>query len=181
MSRTSSQQRAESSLGPLWAAIHDVQFRQGVAARMLTPVYIVCLAGLGVFCVATISDAFAESPWLGVFYLLVVGPAYFLVGAVLARVVLETIRAIIQIADDMHRIAETHDRVADLSPMKSLMSAIGQSGRGDEPRGRNSQPLVGALAGGDRVAGSGRGRRAGRTGPGAGQREFFAALRQRGG
>ena len=78
-----------------------------------------------------------QSPWLGVFYLLVVGPAYFLVGAVLARVVLETIRAIIQIADDMHRIAETHDRVADLSPMKSLMSAIGQSGRGDEPRGRN--------------------------------------------
>lgn len=137
MSRTSSQHRRQTTLGPLWAAIHDVQFRQGVAARMLTPVYIVCLAGLGVFCVATVSDAFAESLWLGLFHLLVVGPAYFLVGAVLARVVLETIRAIIQIADDMHRIAETHDRVADMSPMKSLMSAIGQAGRGDDSRGRD--------------------------------------------
>lgn len=135
MARTNSQHRARFSIAPLWAVLHDVQFRQGVAARMLPPVYLVSLIGLGVFCVATISDAFTESLWLGLFYLVVVGPAYFLVGAVLVRVVLETIRAIIQIADDMHRIAETHDRVADLSPMKSLMSAIGQAGRDGNPRG----------------------------------------------
>ena len=137
MSRTDWNDEARTHLGPFWAAIHDIRFRQGLAARMLTPVYVVFLGGLAVFCIATVSDAFTKSLPLGLFFLLVVGPAYFLVGTVLTRVVLETIRAIIQIADDMHRIAETHDRVAELSPWKSLMSAIGQEGRSQSTDGKH--------------------------------------------
>ncbi|WP_348675351.1 DUF4282 domain-containing protein [uncultured Abyssibacter sp.] len=129
MSRTHWNDEARTRLGPLWAAIHDIGFHQALATRMLTPVYVVFLLGLGVFCIATISDAFTKSLPLGIFFLVIVGPAYFLVGTVLTRVVLETIRAIIQIADDMHRIATTHDRVAEISPWKSLKSVIGQDER----------------------------------------------------
>lgn len=114
--------RARRLLGPLITALRDVQFRQAVAARMLSAVYVVLLSGLAVFCVATVSDAFAQSLWLGVIYLLIVAPAYFVVGTVVARVLLETIRAIIQIADDLHRMANTHDRMAGMRPLRGLLS-----------------------------------------------------------
>lgn len=101
-----------ASGGGFLSDLFDIRFRRFVTTRIVTALYVLGIALLGLMVVAQIAGAFSADPGFGVVMLLVIGPLIFLVGVLYLRVLLEVLVVLFRIGEDTSRVRELLERGA---------------------------------------------------------------------
>lgn len=93
--------------------LFDLQMREIVTTRMLPIVYALAITGAGLATGYSILWGFRQSWWMGLIWLLIAGPALFLVTVTAVRVFLEFVMTVFRIAFYLEALGNHIESIAD--------------------------------------------------------------------
>lgn len=109
-------------------SLFDLQFRHLITPRMLPTIYLLAIAASGYAVLAFAIEGFARSAALGLFRLLVVAPAGFLVLVTVSRMTLEFLMVVFRIAVNVNEMAgHTGDIASGLPRIQFWKGLLGGS------------------------------------------------------
>ncbi|MDD3762349.1 MAG: DUF4282 domain-containing protein [Nevskiales bacterium] len=113
--------------------LFDMQFQQLITPRMLPTIYLLAIVASGYAVLAFAVEGFARSTGIGLFRLLVVAPAGFMVLVTVSRIALEFLLVVFRLAVDVSQMAgHTGDIASGLPRIQFWKGLLG----GSRPRGR---------------------------------------------
>jgi len=102
-------------VGGMFSLLTDLGFKRFVTPRLVRTIYLLSLAAAGIGAFAWVREGFAESFTRGLFTL-VTGPLAFFLYALVARVCLEFVLAVIRIAENTDKLVERQTLVVSERP-----------------------------------------------------------------
>lgn len=102
-------------VGGMFSLLTDLGFRRFVTPRLVRTIYLLSLAAAGIGAFTWMRGGFAESFTRGLFTL-VTGPLAFFLYALVARVCLEFMLAVIRIAENTDKLVERQTLVVSERP-----------------------------------------------------------------
>lgn len=107
-----------------WRELFNFRFDKYMIVQVIPGVYGLALVGLAVALIYLSVEAFLNSPWLGLFYLLIASPLTFLLAASVLRALLEFYIVVFKIAENVDELVGMRDTVDRLSGISTTVDEL---------------------------------------------------------
>ncbi len=107
-----------------WRELFNFRFDKYMIVQVIPGVYGLALVGLAVALIYLSVEAFLNSPWRGLFYLLIASPLTFLLAASVLRALLEFYIVVFKIAENVDELVGMRDTVDRLSGISTTVDEL---------------------------------------------------------